>query len=96
MHFVYILYSPGADKYYIGQTPDMEKRMIFHNELGTGFTSKHSLLINKIPKLRPNFVFPSQSSLFRSRKIKIGKQADPCFCQCRFQPRAIPFKKNNA
>ena len=42
MHFVYILYSESSDMYYVGQTPDMETRMLFHNELGTGFTSKHS------------------------------------------------------
>ncbi|MCB9345079.1 MAG: GIY-YIG nuclease family protein [Saprospiraceae bacterium] len=41
MHFVYILYSESSDMYYVGQTPDMETRMLFHNELGTGFTSNH-------------------------------------------------------
>jgi putative endonuclease len=41
MYFVYILYSTSADKYYVGQTPDMERRMVFHNELGMGYTSKH-------------------------------------------------------
>ncbi len=31
MHFVYILYSPTKDKYYIGQTEDMERRVEPHN-----------------------------------------------------------------
>ncbi|MDY0143804.1 MAG: GIY-YIG nuclease family protein [Bacteroidales bacterium] len=31
MHFVYILYSPKADKFYIGETHDIEKRIIAHN-----------------------------------------------------------------
>jgi putative endonuclease len=30
-HFVYILYSEKADKYYIGQTHDIHRRLIEHN-----------------------------------------------------------------
>ena len=41
MHYVYILYSAKSDKYYVGQTPDLENRLKWHNELGTGYTSKH-------------------------------------------------------
>ena len=42
MHHVYILYSPSHDKYYIGQTPDIETRLLFHNELSTtSYTSKY-------------------------------------------------------
>jgi len=42
MHFVYILHSPKYDKYYIGQTPDLETRLLFHNKLSkTSFTSKY-------------------------------------------------------
>ena len=42
MHHLYILYSPSSDKYYIGQTPDLETRLLFHNELSEdSFTSKH-------------------------------------------------------
>ena len=29
---VYILYSVSADRYYIGQTEDLEKRLIEHNQ----------------------------------------------------------------
>mgnify|MGYP006266271713 CR=1 len=32
MHYVYILYSPGSDKYYVGQTSDVGQRLQFHNE----------------------------------------------------------------
>ncbi|MCB9296522.1 MAG: hypothetical protein H6559_25920 [Lewinellaceae bacterium] len=28
-----MLYSPSADKYYVGQTPELETRLLFHNEL---------------------------------------------------------------
>ena len=42
MHHLYILYSPSSDKYYVGQTPDLETRLLFHNELSEdSYTSKH-------------------------------------------------------
>ena len=44
MHFVYILYSPSADKYYVGQTENLELRLQFHNEL-----SEHSYTSNYRP-----------------------------------------------
>jgi len=30
MYYVYILYSPSKDKFYIGQTEDVEKRLSQH------------------------------------------------------------------
>ncbi len=30
-HFVYILYSEKIDRYYIGYTSDVQKRLLFHN-----------------------------------------------------------------
>ncbi|MCB0611642.1 MAG: GIY-YIG nuclease family protein, partial [Lewinella sp.] len=42
MHFVYILYSEGSQIYYVGQTPDLSTRLLFHNELSEkSFTSRH-------------------------------------------------------
>ena len=42
MHYVYILHAPTHDKYYIGQTPDLETRMLFHNKLSQkSYTSKY-------------------------------------------------------
>jgi len=42
MHYVYILYSPGSDKYYVGQTADVSQRLQYHNELSTkSYTSRH-------------------------------------------------------
>jgi putative endonuclease len=32
MHFVYIIYSKSVDKYYIGETHDVEKRVNLHNQ----------------------------------------------------------------
>lgn len=44
MHYAYILYSPSADKCYIGQTPDIETRLLFHNEISeNSFTSRYYL-----------------------------------------------------
>jgi len=31
MFYVYILYSQSADKFYVGQTPDVQKRLREHN-----------------------------------------------------------------
>ena len=42
MHYVYILHSEAADKFYVGQTPDLETRLLFHNELSeNSFTSRY-------------------------------------------------------
>src|SRR5690554_7581650 len=31
MHYLYIIYSEKIDKHYIGETPDVENRLIQHN-----------------------------------------------------------------
>ena len=42
MSYVYILYAPNHDKYYVGQTKDIATRLLFHNELSkTSYTSKY-------------------------------------------------------
>ena len=35
MFFVYVLYSPSADKFYVGYTSNLESRLLSHNLLGT-------------------------------------------------------------
>jgi putative endonuclease len=40
MYFVYILENQ-AGKLYIGQTVDLSRRLIEHNEIGKGYTSKY-------------------------------------------------------
>ncbi len=42
-YFVYILYSEGFDKYYIGQTNSLEQRLERHNEFDStnSYTSKY-------------------------------------------------------
>ena len=43
MYFIYILYSPPANKHYIGYTADIDKRLHQHNnqEHFNTFTRKH-------------------------------------------------------
>ena len=40
MFFVYILFSKSLQKYYVGSTSDLQKRIVRHNTGGTNFTSK--------------------------------------------------------
>ena len=32
MHFVYVIYSPSADSYYIGETVNVEERLVQHRQ----------------------------------------------------------------
>jgi putative endonuclease len=41
-YLVYILYSPSKDRYYIGQTQDIEDRMLRHNS-GRSKSTKYGL-----------------------------------------------------
>ena len=42
MYYVYILYSPGSDRYYVGYTDNPELRLIRHNTCYYGsYTHKH-------------------------------------------------------
>ena len=40
MYYVYILYSKGLNKYYVGYTEDIKKRIKQHNHKLVPFTSK--------------------------------------------------------
>ncbi len=39
-YFGYILYSPNLNRYYVGSTENLERRIIQHNEGFSSFTSK--------------------------------------------------------
>jgi putative endonuclease len=41
MFTVYVLYSISADKFYVGFTSDLNKRIISHNFLGKGWTKRY-------------------------------------------------------
>ena len=38
---LYILHSESADRFYTGTSPDLERRLKFHNGLGRGFTARY-------------------------------------------------------
>ncbi len=38
MFYVYILYSPSRDKYYVGYTSNVQERIIEHNSGATNYT----------------------------------------------------------
>jgi len=43
MFFVYVLYSPSANKFYVGYTSNLESRLLSHNLLGTkDWTKRYS------------------------------------------------------
>jgi len=69
MHFVYILYSPARDKYYVGSCEDVSKRLIKHNTNHSGFTGKTGDWVIKYSE-----AFPDKSeALKREKQIKAWK-----------------------
>jgi len=39
MFYIYIIYSKDVDKYYVGQTDNIEERLVFHNSGISKYTS---------------------------------------------------------
>jgi putative endonuclease len=48
MFFVYVLYSPSADKFYVGYTSNLESRLLSYNVLGTKDWTKWYRLWNLV------------------------------------------------
>ncbi len=69
MYFIYIIYSERADKYYIGQTDNVEKRLLEHNSVHKGFTSQAE---DWILKFYEEFN-TRQEALKREKQIKSWK-----------------------
>ena len=40
MHFVYILYSPGSDRFYVGETADPDQRLEHHRAGQSRYTRR--------------------------------------------------------
>jgi len=67
--FVYIIYSPSLDKYYVGYTTDLEKRLSDHNAGISDFTSQQVDW-----QLKYSEKFPTRSdAIKREREIKKKK-----------------------
>ena len=64
MYYVYILYSKNFDRYYVGQTNDVERRLIEHNE-NPRMTYTH--------KLRPWVLVAQYEVETRSHAMKLEK-----------------------
>ncbi|PIP55570.1 MAG: endonuclease [Candidatus Zambryskibacteria bacterium CG22_combo_CG10-13_8_21_14_all_42_17] len=69
MYFVYIIYNEEADKFYIGQTDDLEQRIIYHNthEFNNSYTSRFAGHWNVIYK---ESYSDRTSSLKREKQLK--------------------------
>ena len=66
---VYIIYSPGLDKYYVGYTIDLGKRLHEHNCGISKFTSK-----SKDWEIKYTEIFPDrESAMKREKEIKNKK-----------------------
>ena len=70
MHKVYILYSVGYDKIYVGYTANIEERIRSHNELGKkGWTIRYRpwqiIHIESFPT--------KEAALCREKELKAGK-----------------------
>lgn len=68
MYFVYILYSQRINKYYIGCTENLDKRLEVHNAGLSTFTSKG------VPWVRVYFEQLDTLSEARKREIEIKKK----------------------
>ncbi len=68
--FVYILYSVTADKYYVGHTENIERRLSEHNNKQTRFTS--SLAKDWIVKYSKSYITRTEA-MKAERTIKSKK-----------------------
>jgi len=69
MFFVYILYSKSADRYYVGQSENLEQRLQFHNSGGVFSTKPYGSWELKYTE---NFRTRSEA-MRREREIKKRK-----------------------
>ena len=65
MFFVYVLYSPSADKFYVDYTSNLESRLFSHNVLGTKDWTK---------RYRPWNLVYTESYLSKSSALKREKE----------------------
>ena len=70
MHQVYILYSAGYNKIYVGYTSDIEARLRSHNELSKkGWTLKY----RPWQLIHVESFVTKQEALYREKELKAGK-----------------------
>ena len=64
MYFTYIIYSIRIDQYYIGQTMNLENRLIRHNNKGSKSTKKSNDWVVKYVEV------------FNTRELAIKREAE--------------------
>ncbi|NGF57028.1 GIY-YIG nuclease family protein [Parapedobacter sp. SGR-10] len=70
-YYLYILYSESSDKYYIGQTNDVEGRLLAHNSSDRKtYTSKHRPWV-----LLKSFTFPDRCTAMLVEKTVKKKKS---------------------
>ena len=68
----YILYSPKFDKYYVGQTKNMKKRLLSHNSISDlSYTSKY-----RPWELKLNLCFKTRANAMSAEKYLKKKPRD--------------------
>jgi putative endonuclease len=69
--YLYIIYSPSADKFYVGHTDDLDRRLFEHNSGQTRYTSN----IASDWRVMYRETFPTRSdAMKREREIKSKKK----------------------
>lgn len=70
MYVVYAIYNSAADKYYIGQTEELVRRLKQHNEhTFQGYTARFR---GEWALIYPESVAPRSESLKREKQLKSG------------------------
>ncbi len=72
MYTVYILYSGKLDRYYIGYTSDVQDRLLKHNRMSKGYTSRGipwDLVYTELFK-------DKKSAILRERQLKKWKNRE--------------------
>ena len=69
MYFVYIIYSSAKNRYYVGSSVDVDKRLVKHNSNHAGFTGKIGDWEIKWTEEHPD----KSPALKRERQIKSWK-----------------------
>jgi putative endonuclease len=78
MFFVYILYSPKSDRYYVGHTNDINRRLNEHN-----YPTENSKYTSKFLPWQLKFLFPVSKNRGEAIKVErfIKKQKSKVFLQ---------------
>ncbi len=90
MYYIYILYSAVHDKYYVGQTNDLERRLLEHNESPrNSYTSKY-----RPWKMIRSFEIGESLGLARKVENHIKRQKSKAFLEDLIKKDSIEYLKD--